>query len=122
MAQAHSAQTTHQVEADAHEEHKHPPINTYLKVWGILFVMSALLYFSDIAEMNTALKRFLATTFSLVKAGFIVSYFMHLKFERLSLIYAILLPPLLLLALAGILAAEGQYILGLRTLFGGGGP
>lgn len=102
------------------EEHKHPPINTYLKVWGLLFVMSALLYFSDIAEMNVALKRFLATAFSLIKAGTIVAYFMHVKFERLSLILAILLPPLLLLALAGILAAEGQYIFGLRELFAGG--
>lgn len=114
MAQAHST--------DVHleEEHKHPPINTYLKVWGLLFVMSALLYFSDIVEMNTVLKRSLATSFSLLKAGLIVGYFMHMKFERLSLIYAVLLPPLLLLALAGILAAEGQYILGLRELFAGG--
>ncbi len=103
--------------ASHNDEHKHPPINTYLKVWGLLFVLSAVLYFSDIAEMNVALKRFLATTFSLIKAGTIMAYFMHVKFERLSLILAILVPPLLLLALAGILAAEGQYIFGLREIF-----
>jgi len=102
------------------EHHEHPPINTYLRVWGLLFVLSAILYFSDIAEMNVMLKRFLATAFSLVKAGTIMAYFMHVKFERLSLILAILLPPLLLLALAGILAAEGQYIFGLRELFAEG--
>ncbi len=101
------------------EHHEHPPINTYLRVWGLLFVLSAILYFSDIAEMNVMLKRFLASSFSLIKAGTIMAYFMHVKFERLSLILAILVPPLLLLALAGILAAEGQYIFGLRELFVG---
>lgn len=116
MAQE-AATTTHATQV---EHHEHPPINTYLKVWGLLFVLSAVLYFSDIAQMNEILKRFLASAFSLIKAGTIMAYFMHVKFERLSLILAILLPPLLLLALAGILAAEGQYIFGLRELFAEG--
>jgi cytochrome c oxidase subunit IV len=42
-----------------------------------------------------------------------------MRFERLSLIYAILLPPLLLLALVGILTTEGEYVAWLRQIFFG---
>ena len=83
-----------------------------------LFVLSALSYFVDYFEVHEILKWFLVSVFGLMKAGLIISYFMHMRFERLSLIYTILLPPLLLLALLGILAAEGDYIYWVRQLLG----
>jgi cytochrome c oxidase subunit 4 len=49
----------------------------------------------------------------------IVSYFMHVRFERLSLVYAILLPPLLIVALAAFVMAEGGYVFDVRALFFG---
>ncbi len=49
-----------------------------------------------------------------------MAYFMHLRFERVGLVYAILLPPLLLLALVAILLPEGQYVATVRRLFLGG--
>ena len=45
----------------------------------------------------------------LLKAGLIVAVFMHMAWERLALIYAILLPPLCLLVLVGLMASEGDY-------------
>jgi caa(3)-type oxidase subunit IV len=101
------------------EEVQLHPIGVYLKVWGLLFVLSAMSYFVDYFEVQVVLKRFLITVFALLKAGLIVSVFMHLRFERLSLIYAVLLPPLLLLALAGIMTAEGDYVSWLRQFFFG---
>jgi len=101
------------------EEAQFHPIGVYLKVWVLLFVLSAMSYLVDYFEVQVLLKRFLITAFALLKAGLIVSIFMHLRFERLSLIYAILLPPLLILALAGIMAAEGGYVSWLRQLFFG---
>jgi caa(3)-type oxidase subunit IV len=98
------------------EETQHHPISVYLKVWGLLFVLSTMSYFVDFFEVQVLLKRFLITAFALMKAGLIVSYFMHMRFERLSLVYAILLPPLLLIALVGIMAAEGDYVAWLRQL------
>jgi len=104
-----------QVQAQSHAQH--PPISTYVKVWVLLFVLSALSYFVDYFEVQETLKQFLVTVFGLMKAGLIVTFFMHLRFERLGLVYAILLPPLLLLTLLGILNAEADYTLWVRQLF-----
>jgi cytochrome c oxidase subunit IV len=45
----------------------------------------------------------------LVKAGFIVAIFMHMRWERLALKFAILIPPLALLILIGLMAIEGEH-------------
>lgn len=107
-------------------EHQHTegeqthPIKVYLVVWGLLFVLSAMSYLVDYFEVHPqGLAWFLITTSALLKAGLIVSYFMHVRFERLSLVYAIVLPPLLILALTAIVMAEGDYVTGLRNLFFG---
>lgn len=100
-------------------EEQHHPVSTYLRVWGLLFVLSALSFLVDFFEVQMVLKRFLVTVFAVMKAGLIVSYFMHLRFERLSLVYCILLPPLLLVALVGIMTAESDYVIWLRQLFFG---
>jgi cytochrome c oxidase subunit IV len=46
----------------------------------------------------------------LLKAGLIVSIFMHMAWERLAMVYAILLPPLCLLVLVGLMATEADYV------------
>ena len=53
----------------------------------------------------------------LIKAGLIVAVFMHMKWERLALIYTILLPPLAVLVLVAIMALEGSYTYLTRLLF-----
>ena len=45
----------------------------------------------------------------ILKAGFIVAIFMHMAWERLALIWAILGPPVVLLVLIGLMAVEGDY-------------
>ncbi|MDZ7848838.1 MAG: cytochrome C oxidase subunit IV family protein [Owenweeksia sp.] len=48
---------------------------------------------------------------TLVKAGYIVAEFMHLKYERTNLIWTILLPMVILIPyLAFILLMEGGYM------------
>jgi cytochrome c oxidase subunit IV len=42
---------------------------------------------------------------------------MHMAWERLSLVYAILLPPLCLLVLVGLMAAEAGHTFLTRLLF-----
>lgn len=115
MAQAHT-ETAHGA-ADAHGE-QHQPFQVYLVVWGLLFVLSAMSYFVDYFHVEpTILRRFLITAFALVKAAMIVAYFMHMRFERMSIVLAILLPPLLLLGMIAIFLPEGSYVSGLRELF-----
>ena len=49
--------------------------------------------------------------FHVPEAGFIVAIFMHMAWERLALKLAIPVPPLCLLVLIGLMAAEGDYTL-----------
>jgi cytochrome c oxidase subunit IV len=46
---------------------------------------------------------------------------MHMAWERLAMVYAILLPPLCLLVLIGLMASEADYIFMSRVLFLGQG-
>jgi caa(3)-type oxidase subunit IV len=85
------------------------PIAIYLKIWFLLFVLSTLSYLVDYFHVQGALRWSLIITFMLLKAGLIVAVFMHMKWERLALKLAILVPPLFLLVLIALMAIEGEY-------------
>jgi len=93
------------------------PIGLYLKIWGLLFVLSTMSYLVDYFHFQGYLLWALIITFMLLKAGLIVAVFMHMAWERLSLVYAILLPPLCLLVLVGLMAAEAGHTYLTRLLF-----
>ncbi|KWT76871.1 MULTISPECIES: cytochrome C oxidase subunit IV family protein [unclassified Variovorax] len=93
------------------------PISLYLKIWGLLFVLSALSYLVDYLHLQGLLRWGLILTFMILKAGLIVAVFMHMAWERLALVYAILLPPLALLVLVWLMAAEAGHTLLTRLLF-----
>jgi caa(3)-type oxidase subunit IV len=103
----------------AHAEGQQHPIGIYLKVWALLFVLSAASYAVDYFHVQGYLRWFLILTFMLLKAGLIVAVFMHMLWERLALVYAILVPPLLLLVLLAIGAIEGDYTFLTRGTFFG---
>lgn len=94
--------------ATAHEGTQHP-IKVYLLVWLLLFVFSAFSYLVDYLHLQGMLRWSLILLFMFLKAGFIVAVFMHMKWERLALKLAILVPPLCLLVLIGLMAIEGDY-------------
>ena len=93
------------------------PIKLYLQIWGLLFVLSALSYLVDYLHLQGWLRWGLILTFMLLKAGLIVAAFMHMAWERLALVYAILLPPLCLLVLIGLMAAEAGHTFLTRLIF-----
>jgi len=93
------------------------PISLYLKIWGLLFVLSTMSYLVDYFHFQGYLRWTLIITFMLLKAGLIVAVFMHMAWERLSLVYAILVPPLCLLVLVGLMAAEADHTFLTRLLF-----
>ena len=103
------------------DDSQHHPISLYLKVWGYLFVLSALSYMVDYMHVQGIVRWTLILLFMALKAGLILSIFMHLAWERLSLIYAILVPPLVLLVLVRIMAIEADYAFWTRAIFMGGG-
>jgi cytochrome c oxidase subunit IV len=106
----------------AHEEGQQHPIKLYLIVWGWLFVLSACSYLVDYFGLVGFLRWFLILLFMFVKAGLIVAVFMHMAWERLALVYAILVPPGAVLLFVAIMAFEADYTHFTRvTYFGIGG-
>lgn len=89
------------------------PLKIYFWIWGLLFLFSAASYGTDFLE-HGYVRWFLILLFMLLKAGFIIAIFMHMKWERLALIWAILGPPTVLLVLIGLMAVEGGYTEGTR--------
>jgi len=118
---AHTEGHQHSVGTVTHVEGQQHPIGIYLKIWALLFVLSAASYLVDYFHVQSYLRWFLILTFMLMKAGLIVAVFMHMMWERLALIYAILLPPLLLMFLLGIGALEGDHTFLTRGTFFGPG-
>jgi cytochrome c oxidase subunit IV len=57
----------------------------------------------------------------LLKAGLIVAIFMHMRWERLALVCAILVPTGALLVLIGLMAIEADYTFFTRGIFFGTG-
>lgn len=92
--------------AEGHQQH---PLGIYIWVWGLLFVLSAFSYAVDYYNLEGYLRWTLILLFMFLKAGFIVAVFMHMAWERLALIYAILVPPLSLLVFISLMAIEGDY-------------
>ena len=99
----------HTAPAVAHAQGQQHPLGIYFKIWGLLFVLSIASYMVDYFHFQGLLRWSLIITFMLLKAGLIVAVFMHMLWERLALLYAIVVPPLLLLVLLGIGALEGDY-------------
>ena len=85
------------------------PISIYLWIWGLLFVLSFFSYMVDYMELQGYLRWSLILLFMFLKSGFIIAIFMHMAWERLALMTAILGPPLLLLVFIGMMAIEGDY-------------
>lgn len=105
-----------------HTEHQQHPIKLYLVVWGLLFVLSLCSYLVDYVGLHGYLRWSLILLFMILKAGLIVAIFMHMAWERLALIYAIILPPLLVLVFVAMMVSESHYVLLSRMTFFGTGP
>ncbi len=93
------------------------PIRLYMVVWGLLFVLSACSYLVDYLGIQSYPRWSLIIAFMLLKAGLIIAIFMHMAWERLILIYAILLPPVLVLVFTALMVSESNYTLLTRLAF-----
>ncbi len=93
------------------------PIALYLTVWGLLFVLSACSYLVDYFNFQGLERWGLIVFFMLAKAALIVAVFMHMAWERLALVSAILIPPLAVLVFVATMALEGDYTHLTRSVF-----
>ena len=83
------------------------PLGIYYKIWILLFVVSFFSYMVDYMQLQGALRWTLILIFMFVKAGYIIAVFMHMKWERLALQLAILLPPIFVAVFIAIMGHRG---------------
>jgi len=72
-------------------------------IWGGLLALTAMEVFLAYIQINQTLMLIILMGASIIKAALIVAYFMHLKFERLSLILTIVPTLVVLLCLFAVL-------------------
>jgi cytochrome c oxidase subunit 4 len=73
-------------EAHAAEAHAGASVGTNLAVWIGLVAITFLEVFLAYEQLNATLMLTILVILSLVKAAMIMAWFMHLKFEKLSLV------------------------------------
>jgi len=88
------------------------------RVFWVLFAITAVEFVIALAIpesfMAKPIKNGIYIVLTLLKAFYIVAYFMHLKFERVNLIYSILLPTVFVLGVIAALMYESDYWFTLR--------
>jgi len=87
-------------------------------VFWVLFAITAVEFIIALAIPETfmakPIKNVIYIALTLLKAFYIVAYFMHLKFERINLIYSILLPTIFVIGVIAALMYESDYWFTLR--------
>ncbi|PZM14725.1 cytochrome C oxidase subunit IV family protein [Rhizobium tubonense] len=108
-------------QSPVHSGQQHP-IKLYLVVWGLLFVLSTFSYLVDYLGIQGYPRWFLILLFMILKAGLIVAIFMHMAWERLALVYAIVVPPVLVLVFVALMVSESDYTVLTRLAYFGAVP
>ena len=98
------------------EVHTHK-IGIYLWIWGLLFVFSFFSYMVDWLEFQGLLRWTLIVTFMLLKAGLIMSIFMHLFWERYAIVNVLLWPMTAIACFIGLMVSEGYYTVFTRLFY-----
>ncbi|MCS7223796.1 MAG: cytochrome C oxidase subunit IV family protein [Armatimonadetes bacterium] len=101
----------HEAEMAEGSSKPHPPVKIYLQVLFLLFLLSTVAYFIDLMQMAMVIKALLLISIALMKAGLIAGYFMHLRFERITLVYVLVAPLILLIGLVAAVMPDGRSVL-----------
>jgi caa(3)-type oxidase subunit IV len=73
-------------QAHAEEAHAGASLGTNIGIWVGLVAITFLEVFLAYKQLQPSVMLSILVVLSVVKAGMIMSYFMHLKFEKLSLV------------------------------------
>lgn len=116
-----SSETTH----TEHDEHagEHEGM-TKKRIWNVFYVLLAITAVEFLIALYLVPRHVFGITYNvanpiyivltLAKAFFIVGYFMHLKFEKTGLIFAIVVPVLFIIGLILVLTNESHHWIDLR--------
>jgi cytochrome c oxidase subunit IV len=107
------------MENHEHLEHTESPKDMKSKIWRTFWILTALtivdigLYFMLI-ETHSMWKNVLFILLGIVKAYYIVSIFMHMKFEQKWLVNFIIYPMLFVVFLIALLLIESTFTATIR--------
>jgi len=119
MDHGHAAPQASSPQASDNAHGQQHPLGIYFAIWVLLFVLSTFSYLVDYFQFHGLVRWLLILLFMWLKAGLIVAVFMHMKWERSPLIYAILAPPLVLAVLVTLMSIESNYTFWTRIIFFG---
>ena len=88
------------------------------KVFWIMLVITIVEIGLALTSISKEVLRLIFIAFTIVKAYYIVFFFMHLKHEKVHLAWTILLPFILIVYFIAMVIYEGTYLHDLRPLFG----
>jgi cytochrome c oxidase subunit 4 len=99
---------------EEHLEHTETPHDMKSQIWKTFWILFALtivdiaLYFMLLSN-HSIIKNWVFIILGVVKAYYIVGVFMHMKFERKTLMYTIILPMLFVVFLVTLMIVEGNF-------------
>lgn len=103
---------------DAHaEEHFAGSNKLFISIWGWLVVLTLVEIFLAYKPMPIHLMLIVLLGLSIIKAALILAYFMHLKFERLSLILTLIPALVVCIMLLFVFFPDSFRSAGLRYKF-----
>jgi cytochrome c oxidase subunit IV len=76
----------------------------------ILFALTALEFLIAFTMPGGLVRTLIFLFLTILKAFYIIAYFMHMKFERIGLVYSVGIPFLFVVYLVILLLIEGGYI------------
>ncbi len=90
-------------------------------IWRVFFILLFITLIEFVialaipeSTMSQPIKNFFYIGLTLLKAFYIVAYFMHLKFEKTFLIYSIILPLIFIIGIIIVLLYESDFWLSIR--------
>ena len=92
-------------------------LGIYLWIWGLLFVLSFFSYMVDWLQFQGLLRWTLILIFMFLKAGLIMAFFMHLFWERYTLVNVLLWPMTAIATFVGLMVAESKYTVFTRFFY-----
>jgi cytochrome c oxidase subunit IV len=111
--------------AHAHAEEGEHEGMTRKKIWNVFFVLLGItaiefliaLYLvpHHVAGITYSVANPIYIVLTLGKAFFIVAYFMHLKFEKVAMVYTIIVPILFIIGLILVLTNESHHWIDMRA-------
>ena len=107
-----------EVQQHTHEHAEEHETMTKPKIWRVFFILFGIttvefiiaLYLLPQGIVSRGIGNFAYVCLTLVKAFYIVAYFMHLKFEKLALKTAIITVFVFIIYLIALMLTEGSYL------------